>query len=498
MFKLKLDIAEADDDISKITPNFLETLPKELQKIVKDIKGKSKKNCPKLKSTASGAFGSIEISKDKVKKVLGLIQPQHHKTLLTGHKVMGKKSQLYFLINRLNNYCKDINSFVKSVRKIFPNNFLKIYKCNLCQGSTNTPDVYVEMALGKGKTLSDILKQKSLSKKELESIFIQIYYISMVLNMKKLFHNDLKPANIIIAKSDKSIIYEGLKNNKGDAISMKLPKGNYYPIIVDYDLISKQTSQTVESPGFISPGSPDFSFFSATVEKIDVSQEKVLSKLPEFNDINDIKKSIRGIYDAMKKYNKVLTINYKGNQEGGAFPLIAARAASMFLKNPAARKMAMNVVKNPALRKQVMSQGQRFIKQNPQVLAQAQQMGQQFLQQQPQVQQMMQQPQQMQQQLNQRFQQMQQQPQYQQMRQMVPQQYAGGKKQKGRLLKKLFPVKYDNIIKEGLKEQKKQLKKEKDDKIKALTDRRNKMRQIEKKNGPRTQQLTRMLQQLKM
>jgi len=334
MFKLSLDLEPETGPMITIpsinveeTPRkikkeltFLNSLPKELQKVVGEIRGKAKgKKCPKLKSDASGAFGTIEISQNKVKKLLGLIQKKDEGTLLRSYGHLKKDSQLYFLINRLNNYCKDIRTFVTTVRKIFPNNFLKIYKCNLCQGPKGkkaTPNVYVEMALGKGKTLKEVLQKKTISKKELESVFIQIYYISMVLNMKKLYHNDLKPANIIIAKSEHSIIYDSLKNS-GEFIKMKLPKGSYYPIFIDYDLISRNKAETVEGPGFISPGSPDFSFFATTTSKVDRNQEKVLDKLPEFDSSAEIKKGIKEMYDAMKKLNNILTIKYTTQKGGG-------------------------------------------------------------------------------------------------------------------------------------------------------------------------------------
>lgn len=318
MFNLSLDIDE-DMITDNIDKDYLEILPKELQSIVKEIRTKSKgKKCPKLESIDSGSFGSIEISKNTVKKVLSLIQPKHHKILLEVYKFKKKKSQLYFLINRLNNYCRDIKLFVDNTRKIFPNNFVKIYKCNLCEDTKkgSTPNVYVEMALGKGKNLSNVLKQKTLPKKELESIFIQVYYISMTLNMKKLYHNDLKPANIIIAKSDHIITYDALKAGK-EIIKMKLPKGSYYPIIVDYDLISKNKPETVYGPtgSFISPGSPDYSFFTATTDKIDIKYSKIINSLPDFDSIPEMKKGIVEMYNAMKKYNKILTITH--SQTGG-------------------------------------------------------------------------------------------------------------------------------------------------------------------------------------
>ena len=168
------------------------------------------------------------------------------------------------------------------------------------------------MALGKGSTLSDILKQKNIiSQKELKSVLVQIYYISITLNMKKLFHNDLKPANIIIAKSNKPIIYDALKSNS-EIIKMKLPKGSYYPILIDYDLCSKNEAETVDAPqgAFINPITPDYSFFTATTEKIDSKQGKILNSLPEFESTLEIKRGIVEMYNAMKKYNKVLTITH--------------------------------------------------------------------------------------------------------------------------------------------------------------------------------------------
>ena len=415
MFKLSLDLEPESGPIITIptfdeeTPRivrkelaFLDSLPKELQDIVEDIRWKAKGNkCPKLKNDASGAFGSIEISQNKVKKLLGLIQKKDQGTLLRSYGQLKKKSQLYFLINRLNNYCKDIRTFVNTTRKIFPNNFLKIYKCNLCQGTKGkkaTPDVYVEMALGKGKTLKEVLKKKSISKKELESVFVQIYYISMVLNMKKLYHNDLKPANIIVAKSDHPIIYDALKSG-GDFIKMRLPKGSYYPVFVDYDLNSKNQSETVEAPGgaFLSPGSPDFSFFAVTTSKVDRKQEKFLDQLPEFDTPTEIKKGIKEMYDAIKKHNKVLSIKHTTTKKA---------------------KKAKKVVKKS--------------------------------------------------------------------------QKGGAKKKRtSKLLKKIMPKKHAQI-----KAQQKALKNK--EAITKLTERRNKMRMIEKRNGPRSQQLSKLIQQLKM
>ena len=416
---MKLSLSFDDEESEGITFNnfedshiergFFDKLPKEFEKIIGEIKKKSKgKDCPKLKSNTSGAFGDVQITSSKVLKLLDLIQNDKHNILLTGHSKGRKGTDLYFLMNRLNNYCNDIKYFIKSSKKYFPNNFLEVFKCNLCnKEGKKIPSVYVEMEVGKGLTMKDFLKKSTTSKKDMYSVIIQTYYISLVLNMNKLYHNDLKGANIIISKSTKDIIYDSLKNKKGEKITMKLPKGNYYPILIDYDLVTKGESRPAEVEAFLSQGSPDYDFFIASTEKFVKPLSKMLNDLPSFDDTKELKESFVDIHKAMKKYNKVMKIS--STQKGGN-PLLALKAAS-FLKNPAVRKMAMNVVRNPQLQQMALQQGQQYLQQNPQI----------------------------QRQLNQRFQQMQQ-PQFQQMmpqmiprqyQQMMPQQFRGGKNQKG-------------------------------------------------------------------
>ena len=322
MLKLDLSYIETEDteesielvnNLKKmsISRSFFKTLPKDLQPIVKEIKEKTKEQCQKFKKTDSGAFGSIKITKGKVQKVLNLLQEKQQKILLRDYKILKKKSQLYFLINRLNNYCKDIKDFLSVATKLFPNNFVKIYKCNLCSNKDNKPpNVYVEMAIGKGKNLKEVIKQKSLSQEQLNSIFIQIEYISLTLNHNKYYHNDLNPANIIIGKSKKNIIYKKLKN-KNSEIILSLPKNNYYPIIIDYDLVSKNKPNYVESSELISPGSPDMSFFKTTTSNADKKQKNYLKKFKDFDKRSQINKSIKIIYENMKSYNnKILKITY--------------------------------------------------------------------------------------------------------------------------------------------------------------------------------------------
>jgi serine/threonine protein kinase len=303
--KLKLNI-ENDENLS-----FIDSMPDDVRIIANNIIKKNKEKCPKLKSSDSGAFGTIEITTGKVKKLLSLIPKKHHKKLINDHKIKGKKSQLYFLINRLDNYCDEIKSFVSISRKYFPNNFVKIFKCNYCQQEKedDLPYLYVEMGLGNGFNLKDAINKKLLSQNQLNTIYDQIHYIASTLNFKKLFHNDMKPANIIIVKNNKVITYDSLKNRAGEQIILKISANNFIPVIIDYDLSSKGSSNTVAIDDFLSPGSPDISFFKATTEKLSKKQAKYLKKIPEYNDINDISKNLKEIYNSMKQ-NKNISVKY--------------------------------------------------------------------------------------------------------------------------------------------------------------------------------------------
>lgn len=306
-FKLSLDIEE--ESKPEIVTDFFDLLPKELESIVKDIRKKSNnKTCPKLKNDGSGAFGTIEIGKDNVKKVLQLISEDKLNTLITSYNVNKKKSQLFFLINRLNNYCDDIKKFVSRTKKYFPYNFLDIYKCNLCNTDNKPNQIYVEMGLGKGQTFAKILKDNLLPRKDIESIIIQVYYICVVLNRRKIYHNDLKPANIIIGKTKTPIIYDSM-NNKKERITMLLPREGYHPIIVDYDLTSLNEMNPVEYPvgAFMNVIVPDYSFFMATVSKINNKYDKFLNNLPDYLESKEYSKNLDEIYNYIKD-NKVLKI----------------------------------------------------------------------------------------------------------------------------------------------------------------------------------------------
>lgn len=303
MFNLKLDIKEEEYNEKQV--DTLDKLPKELHGLIKEIRNKSKNNtCTTLKNDGSGQFGTVEISKSNVKKILELINERDIPKLLEGYRGRRNKSQLHFLINRLNNYCNDIKKYVRIAKKHFPKNFVDIYKCNLCNFDNKKNQIYVEMGIGKGETFKKFLKNKNISKKEIYSVIIQIYYISIVLNLKKLYHNDLKPANIIISKTKKTFVYTSMSS--GDRIlKMTVQKGSYYPVIIDYDLCSFKTPQTVEVEAIISEIVPDYSFFNETTIKVDKSLSTFLNKLPEYDTRKEYKNKLKNIYDSIKD-NKVL------------------------------------------------------------------------------------------------------------------------------------------------------------------------------------------------
>ena len=191
---------------------------------------------------------------------------------------------------------------------------------------------------------------------------------------------------------------------------MTLPKGKYYPVLVDYDLVTKGKARPAAGQFVSEDGSADYDFFTGSTKKVMPKSSIIFKDLPEFDEIKEMKQSLGSIYQGIKKHNKVMKVSYNGSQTGGFAPILA-RAGLMLAKNPALRKMAINTVKNPAFQQQALGAIQGFIP--------------------PQQQQRMRQMPQMQQQLNQRFQQMQQ-PRYQQMmpQQMMPQQYRGGAKKK--------------------------------------------------------------------
>ena len=139
---------------------------------------------------------------------------------------------------------------------------------------------------------ADDMKKEIYSFKQLGSLFCQIYYISVVSNRKGLFHNDLKPANIVINKARKNFVYSGLGN-----IKINIKKGDLIPIFVDYDLISfKKFSNYGNHPA--SGTSYDFNFFKEkTKSKAGDPKHLFLDEnLPNFDERINSKK-LKLIFD---------------------------------------------------------------------------------------------------------------------------------------------------------------------------------------------------------
>ena len=57
----------------------------------------------------------------------------------------------------------------------------------------------------------------------------QLYYITLKLNSENLWHNDFKPANIMIIKTPEDITYEGIMIDDTE-ILLKVKKDNSVPL----------------------------------------------------------------------------------------------------------------------------------------------------------------------------------------------------------------------------------------------------------------------------
>jgi hypothetical protein len=247
-----------------------------------------------------GASGVLDIKLDK--KYL-----DRESYIVQKHFLKGAIFQKFYF-PRLKNYCKDIRKYIKRSSKLFPNNFLQIKDCKYCLykgGSFGKKilnyDVKIsykmQNASHKKKTsdnFEDDLSKNIYTDIDLSSLFIQIYYISIVCNKKGIFHNDLKAGNIVINNAKNNFYYTGLGNLK-----IHIRKGDFIPIFVDYDLIS------FKDLGYDHPASgtsEDMNFFYMKLdEKFPQISRKFIDimRLPDYKErINSNK--LRLIF---KKYN---------------------------------------------------------------------------------------------------------------------------------------------------------------------------------------------------
>lgn len=217
--------------------------------------------CRKLKGSESGAFGTIEINKNSITKHLDLFSTK------TFGKLLRDKDLLEFSFERFMNYCVDIKKYVREGKRLFRNNFIQISNCGYCLekdiSNNNFYKILVNVDMKREKwherDMKYMIQSKKLSDDELSSIGAQIYLISSTMNKKSIFHNDLKPANILIGRAPKNIIYNTL------GLKLKIKKGDRIPIFIDYDLISFDKYRPA---GGATLSQVDFGFFEEAFNKM--------------------------------------------------------------------------------------------------------------------------------------------------------------------------------------------------------------------------------------
>lgn len=196
----------------------------------------------------------------------------------------GKWTWIY---NRYINFCKDMFKYTTKSLQLFPENFVKIGKddCGYCLHNDKTA-LYVRMPVIKNMISGDMKSNMfKISKKELNLLIAQIFYISMVSNMKELHHNDLKPANIVIKKAEKDFEYSGLKIDNFH-LKIKIKKDELIPVFIDYDLISFVNIQDKYNyHDFPASGSSsdDFEYFILKSREYARSKNKNINDMPLFN-----------------------------------------------------------------------------------------------------------------------------------------------------------------------------------------------------------------------
>ena len=270
---------------------------KENQKALDNFNKKllKSKTCPSFKKEdilGIGGFGVTAIVDGKVVKIMSNFLKQY----------MGETTpwKWDWIFNRYKNFCQDMDNYTRKTIALFPNNFVKIKQneCGFCKNEESSEiSLYLNMELIKGAINGDFrknLEKNNFIQEELDKLFAQVYYISIVTNKNSLHHNDLKPANIMIKRASKNIIYNNLVSN-GKVLKLKIPKGDYVPVFIDYDLVSfRRFDPFSEEAGFPASGSTsdDFSYFSEKTKDHDSKQKtnKIL-KLEDVATEFDIKET---------------------------------------------------------------------------------------------------------------------------------------------------------------------------------------------------------------
>ena len=219
ILEVKIDQPNVDNDRITSIDNFLRTVP-------------LMEECPKLTLKGKGGFGTVGIDNadGKFKKIIP--------TILNPFIRGATDENWDWMFERFKYFCHDMNRYSREAKELFPNNIIDygITECDYCNPENGTYAII--LTLEEIKT-SNNFKDKimDLSKDQINSIMTQLYYIALKLNSVNLWHNDYKPENIMINKTNKDITYSGIQiDNK--CIDLIIKKGSYIPIIIDYDFCS--------------------------------------------------------------------------------------------------------------------------------------------------------------------------------------------------------------------------------------------------------------------
>ena len=249
------------------------------------------------KYTKNGQYGKVYIdTKNKfIKKELRLVK--RNKGIFSPEN----RSAFNWNFDRLKNFYNVMKKYTAKVRKLFPNNFAKIKNCIYY---VDDDDVIIEMNMeniSRGKktvrNFKDDLISKKYNQSQLNRIFAQLYYICVVTNKNNLFHNDLKPGNIIIKKTKKHIYYRGLGN-----IVLNIKKNSYIPVLIDYDLVSFKNLSSSFHPANLISGYDNI-YFNESVKRI-IKRFKLHIDLPDIIELPNCDNiNYSQIRDVYSKYN---------------------------------------------------------------------------------------------------------------------------------------------------------------------------------------------------
>lgn len=257
MFNLSINSDSDDGPLSNFDRIYRDLPEKYEDRLIELVENKE---CKNLKSSDSGAFGTVKIGRQHITKQVDLLETRMMKKLIRQSHA-GLDEKLDFIVERFFNYCKDVRKYIRLSKRFFKPNFVNISNCFYCN-KFGKFIISVDMLRDKKHHEKDLKKfiNSNMSEKELNSIYAQIFIVTTILNNKKIYHNDVKPSNILIARAYKNISYNFL------GFKLNIKKNQYIPIFIDYDLHSLDYPRLPDTGDEI-PKS-DFDFFVYSSKKI--------------------------------------------------------------------------------------------------------------------------------------------------------------------------------------------------------------------------------------